>query len=163
RIKLFKLFGFEVRLDASWLFIAVLIVWSLATGLFPSQYPMLSPGAYWWMAFVGALGLFGSIVFHEMCHSLVANHYQLPMKGITLLIFGGVAEMGGEPQSPKVEFLMALAGPVSSLVLGAMFYGLRMAGAGAWPTEIVGVLAYLSWINIVLALFNLVPAFPLDG
>src|SRR5215831_6819306 len=157
RIRLFKLFGIEIRLDASWIVIAVLVTWSLAALVFPRAYPELPQGTIWWMGFIGALGFFASILLHELCHAVVARHYRLPMKGITLFIFGGVAEMGGEPQSPKIEFLMALAGPVSSLVLGAMFYGLRMAGAGAWPTEIVGVLAYLSWINIVLALFNLVP------
>src|SRR5436305_2108800 len=120
RIKLFTIFGFEIRLDASWLFLAVLIVWSLATGLFPQTAPGLPANQYWWMGVAGAIGLFGSIVFHELCHSLVANRYRLPMRGITLFIFGGVAEMGGEPQSPKVEFLMAIAGPIASVVLGVL-------------------------------------------
>src|SRR3974377_1192519 len=145
-ITLFRLFGFKVRIDASWILLAVLILWSLAAGIFPGLYPRLSPGSYWWMGLAGAVGLFGSIVFHELCHSLVANHYKLPMKGITLFIFGGVAEMGEEPQSPKVEFLMAIAGPIASIILGMGFYGLRNARANSWPTQVVGVLAYLSWI-----------------
>jgi Zn-dependent protease/CBS domain-containing protein len=161
---LFSLFGFKVRVDATWLIIAALVIWSLALGIFPALIPGLAPGAYWWMGAVGALGLFLSIVIHEMCHSLVARRFDLPMKGITLFVFGGVAEMGGEPQSPKVEFLMAIAGPLSSIVLGGLFYGLAMAGKnGAWGPEAVGILAYLAWINWLLAAFNLIPAFPLDG
>jgi Zn-dependent protease/CBS domain-containing protein len=163
RITLFRLFGFAVRIDASWLIIAALIVWSLAAGVFPQEFKGLAVSSYWWMALVAALAFFASIVFHEMCHSLVANHYQLPMKGITLFVFGGVAEMGSEPQNPKVEFLMAIAGPISSIVLGVVFYAIRMAGEGVWPIEVIGVLSYLAWINLVLAAFNLVPAFPLDG
>jgi Zn-dependent protease/CBS domain-containing protein len=163
RFTLFKLFGFAVRIDASWLIIAGLIVWSLATGVFPSQYPGFDASSYWWMAITAALGFFASIVFHEMCHSLVANHYRLPMKGITLFIFGGVAEMGAEPQSAKVEFLMAIAGPISSIVAGIVFLLIRAAGAAAFPVEVVAVLSYLAWINFLLAGFNLIPAFPLDG
>src|ERR1051326_1336142 len=118
RITLFRVFGFEVRLDASWIVIASLLTWSLATAVFPYAVPGISRHAYWWMGVAGALGLFGSIVVHALCHSLVANHYKLPMRGITLFIFGGVAEMGGEPQSPKVEFLMAIAGPAASIAIG---------------------------------------------
>ncbi len=163
-IKLFKLFGFEVRVDASWLVIAALVTWSLALGLFPALVPGLNVGTYWWMGAVGAVGLFLSIVIHELCHSLVARRFDLPMRGITLFIFGGVAEMGGEPRSPKVEFLMTIAGPLSSIVLGGIFYGLAsVARDGDWAQETIAILAYLSWINWLLALFNLIPAFPLDG
>jgi Zn-dependent protease/CBS domain-containing protein len=163
RLRLFKILGFEVRVDASWLLIAILVIWSLAVGVFPREFRGLPTGDYWWMGVAGAFGLFGSIVFHELCHSLVANHYQLPMRGITLFIFGGVAEMGGEPQSPKIEFLMAIAGPISSIVLGFICYGIGNAAVGHWPQPVSGVIAYLAWINWILAAFNLVPAFPLDG
>jgi Zn-dependent protease/CBS domain-containing protein len=129
---------------------------------FSSTYRGLAQRSYWLMGVVGALGFFGSIVLHELCHSLVAKLYKLPMKGITLFIFGGVAEMGGEPQNPKVEFRMAIAGPIASIVLGCMFYIVRVAGPHG-PTEAIGVLAYLAWINWLLAGFNLIPAFPLDG
>lgn len=163
-ITLFNLFGFEVRVDASWLVIAALVTWSLALGLFPMLVPGLTAGTYWWMGAAGALGLFLSIVVHELFHSLVARHYDLPMKGITLFIFGGVAEMGGEPQSPKVEFLMAIAGPLTSVALGAVFYGLAtIAKNGDWAQEAIAILAYLAWINWLLAAFNMIPAFPLDG
>ena len=103
RVTLFKLFGFEVRVDATWLFIAVLVTWSLAVGYFPYKYHGLSSGAYWWMGIVSAIGLFLSIVVHEFSHSLVARRYGLPMKGITLFIFGGVAEMAEEPRDASVR------------------------------------------------------------
>jgi len=164
RISLFSLFGFKVKLDISWFILAILIAWSLATGVFPNYFGGLGTTTYWWMGIAGAIGLFVSIVFHEFCHSIVARYYGLSMKGITLFIFGGVAEMEDEPQSPKVEFLMALAGPLSSVLLSGIFYLLGMAGKNAGlPVSVSGVLVYLSWINLILAGFNLVPAFPLDG
>jgi Zn-dependent protease len=162
RVTLFKVFGFEVRLDASWTVIAALVTWSLAGSVFPTAYPGLSRPTYWLMGVVAALGFFGSVVIHELCHSLVANHYKLPMKGITLFLFGGVAEMGDEPPSPKVEFRMAIAGPLASIVLGLIFFFISAVGR-AGPREIMGVVAYLSWINWLVAGFNLIPAFPLDG
>lgn len=163
RITLFKLLGFEVRIDASWLVIAALITWSLAVGMFPYQYPGLAASVYWWMGVVGALALFGSIVVHELFHSLVARRFGLPMKGITLFIFGGVAEMDAEPPNAKAEFSMAIAGPIASILIGAVFYLLYRSGRVAWPAPVVGVVAYLYWINWALAAFNLIPAFPLDG
>jgi Zn-dependent protease len=164
RMRLFKLLGFEVRLDLSWIIIAVLVTWSLAQGLFPYLYPKLSTETYWFMGVVGALGLFFSIIFHEFCHSLVARHYGMTMKGITLFIFGGVAEMGEEPPNAKTEFLMALAGPVSSFLIGGVFYLVYQMGLqGGWGVPVNGVMRYLAWINALLAIFNLLPAFPLDG
>jgi len=115
------------------------------------------------MGIASALGLFGSIVVHELSHSLVARRRGLPMKGITLFIFGGVAEMGEEPSSAKTEFLMAIAGPIASILLGTGLCLVFLATKGTLPLSITGVLAYLSWMNLVLAAFNLVPAFPLDG
>jgi len=162
-IRIFRLFGFDVRIDASWLIIAALLTWSLAIGIFPQRYPGLGLAEYWWMGVVGTLGLFGSVVIHELFHSLVARRHNLPMKGITLFIFGGVAQMGGEPASPGVEFYMAVAGPLASIGLGFIFWGLYRAGQNSMTADTLGVLAYLAWINWVLAAFNLIPAFPLDG
>ena len=164
RITLFTLLGFEVRVDPSWVLLAVLLTWTLAAGVFPHYYPGLTPATYWSMGAVGAAGMFASIIFHELSHSLVARHYGLPMGGITLFLFGGVAEMKDEPASPRVEFLMAIAGPIASVVLGTAFHILRAAaGVAGAPPAIDGVLFYLGTINIVLAVFNMVPAFPLDG
>jgi Zn-dependent protease/CBS domain-containing protein len=116
------------------------------------------------MGIAGTLGLFASIVFHEFCHSLVARRYGLPMRGITLFIFGGVAEMSDEPASPKAEFLMAIAGPVSSVLLAIGLALAYMAGQSlGWPKPLSGVVQYLVLLNVVLAGFNLLPAFPLDG
>ena len=164
RITLFRLLGFEVRVDLSWLVLAALITWSLAVGVFPYDNKGLAPATYWWMGVIGAAGLFFSILFHEFCHSLVARRFGLHMRGITLFIFGGVAEMEDEPPSPKSEFFMAVAGPLSSMVLGAAFYAAAslMEGAAA-VVPLQAVLAYLATINWVLAAFNLIPAFPLDG
>ena len=164
RIKLFKLLGFEVRIDWSWIIIALLITWSLSKGLFPFYYKNLSTQTYWWMGIIGALGLFLSIIAHEFSHSLVARKYGIPMKGITLFIFGGVAEMDEEPPSPKVEFMMAIAGPLSSILIALIFYGIHAIGKqGGLAEPINGVVGYLGWINAILAGFNLLPAFPLDG
>ena len=164
RMKLFKLLGFEVRVDASWLVIAVLVTWSLASGLFPYLYPGISREAYWTMGVLGALGLFASIVAHEFCHSLVARKVGIPMKGITLFIFGGVAEMGDEPPTARAEFMMAIVGPLSSMAIGAVFYLIYRYGESAgWGTPVNGVIYYVAYINGILAAFNLLPAFPLDG
>ncbi|MBS3817911.1 site-2 protease family protein [bacterium] len=163
-ITLFKLLGFEVKLDFTWLILGLLITWSLATGLFPHFYEGMNRATYWVMGVVGALGLFISIVFHELCHSLVARKFGLPMKGITLFIFGGVAEMNEEPPSPKAEFMMAVAGPISSIVLGLVLLGMWFLGEeGGWPLAVTGVVNYLGLLNLILAGFNLIPAFPLDG
>jgi Zn-dependent protease/CBS domain-containing protein len=164
RFRLFKLMGFEVGVDLSWIVLAILIAWSLSTGLFPFQYKNLSTATYWMMGIVGAIGLFLSIIAHEFSHSLVARKSGMPMKGITLFIFGGVAQMDEEPPSARDEFWIAVVGPLSSIAIGAVFYGLyRLVPAMGWPQAVGGVLAYLAFINGLLAVFNLIPAFPLDG
>ena len=163
-ITLVRLFGFEVKIDLSWLILGLLITWTLAQGFFPNSYKGLEPAVYWGMGIAAAIGLLISIVFHELWHSLIARRFGLPMKGITLFIFGGVAEMTEEPPSPKAEFFMAAAGPVSSIVLGAVLVGISMfARSSGWPRPFVGVSNYLGFLNLMLAGFNLVPAFPLDG
>jgi Zn-dependent protease/predicted transcriptional regulator len=163
-ITLFTIFGFKVRIDLSWILLAALVTWSLAKGVFPYYYKDLSTATYWWMGAIGAVGLFGSIIFHELWHSLIARKFGLPMKEITLFIFGGVASMEEEPPSPKAEFFMAIAGPLASISLGVVFYGLSLIGNPEfWSVPIGGIIRYLGSINLLLAIFNLVPAFPLDG
>lgn len=163
-IDLFHLFGFAVRADPSWFLLALLVVWSLASGVFPATHPGLPAGTYLLMGVGGALGLFLSIVFHELWHSLVARRYGLPMRGITLFIFGGIAEMEDEPVDPKAESLMAAAGPAASVVLGAALILLSaLALRLDWPVEAAIVLRYLGGLNLALAVFNLLPGFPLDG
>jgi Zn-dependent protease/CBS domain-containing protein len=163
-ITLFKLFGFTVRIDLSWLVILVLVVWSLAGGVFPQRYEGLHWGAYLAMGLAAAFGLFASIVVHELCHSLVARRYGLPMKGITLFLFGGVAEMRDEPPSAKAEFMMAIAGPAASVAVAAAFLGAAAAAqAAGWPDVVTGVFRWIGFINAILVAFNLIPGFPLDG
>ncbi len=163
-VRLFTLLGFEVKIDFSWLIIAVLIVWSLAVGYFPQQYQNYSQVTYWWMGIVGALGLFISIILHELSHSLMARKYGIPMKGITLFIFGGVAEMSDEPPNAKSEFMMAIAGPVASILIGLLMYVFYFSFQNVIDfVPLFGVAEYLAFINLILATFNMVPAFPLDG
>jgi Zn-dependent protease/predicted transcriptional regulator len=163
-IKLFKLFGFQVNIDLSWLVLAILVTWSLAMGYFPYRYAYLSQTTYWIMGAFGAVGLFLSIVLHELGHSLVSRKQGMPMKGITLFIFGGVAEMTDEPPTASSEFFMAIIGPIISVVLGAAFYVIYLIGEQfLWPVPVSGIFYYLGWINGLLAVFNMLPAFPLDG
>lgn len=163
-IRLFTVFGFEIKVDPSWLIIAALVVWSLAVGFFPHYLEGLRPMDYWKLALVGAFGLFFSILFHEFWHSWVSRRLGMPIKGITLFVFGGVAEMQEEPKTPQSEFWIAAAGPAASLFLALAFFlayrlGLNMElGQG-----VSGVLVYLAVINLILAVFNLIPAFPMDG
>ncbi len=164
RLELFRLFGFSVRVDVSWLVIAFLVSWSLAVGVFPTLHPDWSTAMHWAMGIGGALGLFVSIILHEFAHSLVARRYGIRMEGITLFIFGGVAEMRDEPPSPKAEFWMAVAGPAASLaVAGACFAAAAAGGALGAPEPVSTVVGYLATINVILAIFNMMPAFPLDG
>lgn len=161
---LFKLLGITVSIDASWGIILFLVVWSLSKGLFPGYFPDLNIQTYWLMGVIGAIGLFISIVIHEFSHSLIARKYGLEIKGITLFIFGGVAEMKDEPNNPKTEFFMAIAGPIASLMLAILFGVLYQVGSIlALPVPLIGILWYLSLINMLLAVFNMVPAFPTDG
>ena len=165
-VTLFRIFGFAVRIDVSWLVILALVIWSLAAGVFPED-PALGDQewqVYLLMGLGGAFGLFASIVFHELCHSLVARQFGLPMEGITLFMFGGVAEMSDEPPSPKAEFMMAVAGPLASLVVAGVFLGMTALGhAWGWSVFVLPVLRWVGYINLILVGFNLIPGFPLDG
>jgi Zn-dependent protease len=163
RIRLFSLLGFRVSIDISWFFLAFYLVLTLSTRYFPSEIPHQGLNAYIAMGVAGALGLFLSIILHELAHSVVARSFGLPIGGITLFIFGGVAELRQEPTTPRSEFWVAIVGPVASIAIaGACFAG--WIGAKAAGLDRVGaVLDFLALTNTVLALFNLVPAFPLDG
>ncbi|MHC4132170.1 MAG: site-2 protease family protein [Planctomycetota bacterium] len=164
RIPLFRLFGFNVQMHTSLLILALFITWSLATSVFPEWFEGLSVITYWLMGIGGAVGLLISIVFHEFCHSIVARQFGLPMRGITLFIFGGVAEMKHEPPSAKAEFMMAIAGPLSSFLLaGFVFLLQNIIIKYSFAIPIAHVLKYLALLNVVLACFNLLPGFPLDG
>lgn len=163
-IRLFTVFGFEIKVDPSWLIIAALVVWSLAVGFFPHYLEGLRAIDYWKLAVIGAFGLFFSILFHEFWHSWVARRLGVQVKGITLFVFGGVAEMQEEPGSPRSEFRIAVAGPLASLFLALCFYLIYQAGLDmGWNQGVTSVFMYLALINLILAIFNLIPAFPMDG
>ena len=161
------MFGIPIHVHASWFVVFFFLTWSLATGLLPETLPGLSAPRYWGMGAVAALLLFLSVLLHELGHSYVALRYQIPIKQITLFIFGGVAHMGKEPPSPRAEFLIAIAGPLVSLVLGAACYGVAMAveSLSAQPglRGLIVLGSLLSTVNVQLGLFNLIPGFPLDG
>jgi Zn-dependent protease/CBS domain-containing protein len=174
RWRLFRLFGIPIGVDPSWLVILALLTWTMA-GVFqnpPAPLDQLYPEAglglsgpgYLLMGLVAALAFFLCILLHEMGHALVARAIGMPIHGITLFLFGGVAELDGEPPSAGSEFAMAVAGPVVSFVLTIVFALVAWAGhAAGWFPEAVVVLAYLAIINASVLVFNLVPAFPLDG
>ncbi|MCZ0813774.1 site-2 protease family protein [Roseovarius sp. EGI FJ00037] len=164
KIDLFSILGFRVSLDFTWFFLAILIVWSLSWGYFPAVIEGLNRNAALVLGIVGAFGLFFSILFHEFSHAIVARRFDIPITGITLFIFGGVAELEKEPPSAKSEFLMAIAGPIASYVLAVVFYTVAVVLSPATAEmPVAAVFSYLALINTVLATFNLLPAFPLDG
>lgn len=170
RWRILRLRGIPVYVDISWLLILALITMSLAES-FPAlqlrYYPdteLLPPAVYWGMGLIAALSFFLCVLLHEFGHSLVGRAEGMPIRGITLFLFGGVSELGDEPASARTEFLMAIAGPLVSLFLGIVLGILASVGYTlAWPPPVVLILGYLSSINLLLLVFNLIPAFPLDG
>ena len=164
RIDLFRAFGIPIRIDLSWFLVAVLVTWSLAENVLPQIAPGGLVPQYWLWGLVATLGMFTSIIIHELAHALVARRYAMPIRGITLFIFGGVAEMESEPPNAAAEFFVAIAGPIASVVLGVGGLGLAAVAAVAdLPAGWRAVVAVVAWINLVLVVFNMIPAFPLDG
>jgi len=171
RWRLFRLLGIPINVDVSWLLILALLTLSFAEGFptilheyFPRDAHPLAPVDSWIMGLVTALAFFLCIVLHELGHALVARSRGMPINGITLFLFGGVAELGEEPTSAGTEFVMAIAGPLVSAVLAVVFWVLAVVGyQGGWPHPVVIVLGYLATINLMVLIFNMVPAFPLDG
>jgi Zn-dependent protease len=159
-----RLFGIPLRVHISWLIVFGLISWSLAAGYFPAQLPDLPVWSYWLKAVIAAVMFFVSIVVHELGHSLVARHHGIGIASITLFVFGGVSQMKEEPREARQELQIAIVGPIISLVLAALFGVLSMLAApGGPPTTVQAVLTYLAAVNLLVAVFNMVPAFPLDG
>jgi Zn-dependent protease len=163
-IRLCRIFGFEIRIDYSWFVIFFLILWSFSYGVFPSRLPGLPTGTYLLMGGAGTVLFFASLLAHELSHSLVARAKGIPVEGITLFLFGGIARTRSESESPGDELLIAGVGPLMSAALGAAFYAAAWVVEGTGLSEPVGVVSqYLGFINLVLAAFNLLPGFPLDG
>jgi Zn-dependent protease len=162
--RLGSILGFEIRIDLSWFIIFFLILWSLSAGVFPQQFPQLSTGTHVAMGVVGILLFFASLLAHELSHSVVAKAKGIPVEGITLFIFGGMSRTRMEAESPGDEFQIAGIGPLVSLILAALFGLVWLGGNTAgWSEAVTGVVAYLASINLLLAIFNLLPGFPLDG
>jgi Zn-dependent protease/CBS domain-containing protein len=156
--------GIPIRIHFTWLVIFGLLSWSLASGYFPQRYPDLPITAYWIKAIIAALFLFGSVLVHELMHALMAQSLRVPIAGITLFALGGVSEMKQEPPSPSAEFLIALVGPLASFVLAGFFWLVWRALEREGPDPSFAAIAlYLVGLNTVVAVFNLLPAFPLDG
>jgi Zn-dependent protease/CBS domain-containing protein len=163
RWRLFRLLGIPIRIDVSWFIILVLLTGTLLL-LFRQELPDVGLGVCSLLALGTALIFFSCIVLHELGHALVARAIGIPIRGITLFLFGGVAEFGGEPESAWSEFIMAAAGPVVSAVLTALFAVAAVLGSDAgWPAALLLMLGYLAFINLMILMFNMVPAFPLDG
>jgi Zn-dependent protease/predicted transcriptional regulator len=169
-----RIFGIDIRLDWSWLLILLLVVWNLST-TFSSVHPNWGAGLVWGTAIVAALLFFGSVLAHELAHSVVAKARGIPVQSITLFLFGGVSNIQREPESPGSEFAMAILGPITSLVIGGALLLVALAGSGiqVTPSDATQVLKQMSplltmvvWlgsINVTLGIFNLIPGFPLDG
>jgi Zn-dependent protease/predicted transcriptional regulator len=159
---IFTIFGIEIRIDSSWLVIFVLVTWGLAQNYFPSKYPHWSQMQCWIVGLVSSLLLFSSVLAHELTHSLVARSKGDEVRSITLFLFGGVSEISREPETPATEFIIAVVGPVSSIIIAALSFGVWHGMQGV--SEPIAALArYLAMINGILAVFNMIPGFPLDG
>jgi Zn-dependent protease/CBS domain-containing protein len=162
--RLGTILGLEIRIDASWLIIFFLVLWSFTFGVFPMRYPGLGPGVYVTMGGIGTILFFVSVLLHEMAHSVVAQARGVPVSGITLFVFGGMAHASSDFETPADEFVIAGVGPLSSLAIAVGFWGIGAASTAAgWHVGIAGVAGYLALLNVVLAIFNLLPGFPLDG
>ncbi len=163
-IRLGSVFSLEIRIDYSWFIIFFLILWTLTAGFFPQETPDMSTGVHIAMGVAGTILFFASLLAHEISHSLVAQGRDIPVEGITLFIFGGMAHTRMEAEDPGDEFVIAGVGPLASLVIAGLFWLLAWAGRSAGlGAEYTVVADYLAFINLALAVFNLLPGFPLDG
>jgi Zn-dependent protease len=158
-IQIGKIFGIPFRVDYSWFLIFIFITLMLSLYTFPEYWPQ---GARWGIGIATSILFFASVVAHELSHSLVGIRYGIPVKSITLFLFGGVAHISKEASSPGTELKMALAGPLCSLALGLSFYALYRL-LGGLNEYVEGLTIWLAYINVILAGFNMIPGFPLDG
>ena len=161
-LRIGKIAGIDIYIHVSWIIILVLLTVSLATGWFPFLYPGWSTATYWIVSLIAALLLFVSVLLHELAHSLVARRRGIPVKNITLFIFGGVSNIQQEPKSSGIEFQLAVVGPVTSLLIGVICFLLQLPLRGT-NSPLEGILYYLAVTNILLGIFNLIPGYPLDG
>lgn len=163
RLKLMTVRGIDVRIDYSWFFIFALVLLSLSAGYFPRAYPDQAQPVYWITGFFATLLFFLSVIIHELAHSLMALRSGIHIPEITLFIFGGVSRLSEDASDPKTEFEIAIVGPLTSFVLAILFGLVYYLLRGTQPSIVVELFGYLSWINIALGIFNLLPGYPLDG
>ena len=157
-----RIAGVEVRADSSWAVIALLITYSMYLR-FAAVYPSLSTGGAVAIAILEAALFFGSVLVHELAHALVSEARGIRVQDITLFLFGGATRARVESRGPGDEFLIAAVGPLTSAILAALFWVADLAGGGVLSRPLTGMLGYLAWVNLLLAGFNLIPGFPLDG
>ncbi|HSM08605.1 MAG TPA: site-2 protease family protein [Gemmatimonadota bacterium] len=162
-IEVARILGIRLRLDWSWFVVLLLLTWTFATFDFPLRAPGLGVSAYWLLGFSAALLLFVSVLIHELAHAVTARGRGIPVERITLFIFGGVAEMRMEARRPSDEFVLTIVGPLASLALAGAFWGLGRGAAAAGADTLAMLSDTLGYLNLILAVFNMVPAFPLDG
>src|SRR5438270_4865593 len=160
-IPLGRIFGITVDVDYSWFLVFGLLTWMLAVSYFPSEFKNWNTAEYWFVGSLTAVLFFASVLTHELGHSLVAMHYKIQVPRITLFIFGGVSQIAGEPPSAGAEFWISVAGPIVSFALAALFRLLEPLVTSISP--LLATAKYLALINGMLAIFNLIPGFPLDG
>jgi Zn-dependent protease/CBS domain-containing protein len=154
--------GIDIGVHSSWLLIFGLVTWLLAISYFPEQYPGWPGSLYWLAALVTSLLFFGSVLFHELAHSIVSLRFNIPVKRIELFLLGGVAQISREASRPGEEFWIAIAGPASSALLAAVFGAFALATRQISPPASAAT-SYLALMNISLAVFNMIPGFPMDG
>jgi Zn-dependent protease/CBS domain-containing protein len=162
-LKIGRISGVEIRLHYTWFLIFAFLTWSLAWGYLPLGYPGQSDAFYWGVGAASAIMLFVSVLIHEVAHSRVAQSYNIPVRSITLYFLGGVSEIEEEAHESSAEVRMAAAGPLTSIGLGVLFYSLFITVGNILPIAVQAVVEYAGYINIILAFFNLIPAFPMDG
>lgn len=160
-ISLGKILGIPIGLDYSWFLVFILVTWSLATSYFPQAFRQWPVALYWGVSLATAILFFVSVLLHELGHSVVALRYKIPVRSITLFVFGGVAQIASEPPNAAAEFWIAIAGPLVSFALAGVFGALQYLSFGLSP--VLALARYLAVINGTLGLFNLIPGFPLDG
>jgi Zn-dependent protease/predicted transcriptional regulator len=160
-IALGRIIGIPVGVDYSWFLVLVLFTWTFATGYYPAEFKNWSTTEYWTVGAVTAVLLFASVLLHELGHSWVALRYKIPVRSITLYIFGGISQISSEPASALSEFWITIAGPLVSFALAGILALLTILVSGFAP--LLALVKYLAYINLILGVFNLIPGFPLDG